>query len=72
MWWYVISSKAVEAVTDPEERKKTRAFYFKGSNNRWKDVLSEAEVAMSEAAKAQILTPDCVQWLEQGRAALWE
>ncbi len=47
-----------------------RTFVFKGTNGRWKDVLSPEEVALYTATAAKVLTPDCVAWLEQGRAAL--
>ncbi|MEZ4619859.1 MAG: sulfotransferase domain-containing protein [Caldilineaceae bacterium] len=45
-------------------------FFFKGTNGRWRSVLTPAELAMCEAAKARVLTPDCARWLEEGRAAL--
>ncbi|MFZ1753839.1 MAG: sulfotransferase domain-containing protein [Caldilineaceae bacterium] len=45
-------------------------FFFKGTNGRWRDVLSEEEVQMYEAKVAQVLTPECRAWLEQGRSAL--
>lgn len=34
-------------------------------------MLSTEEVQMYEAEAAQVLTPDCRAWLEQGRAALY-
>ena len=45
-------------------------FFFKGSYGRWRDVLSEDELAMYEATKSQVLSLECAHWLEQGRAAL--
>lgn len=45
-------------------------FFFKGTNGRWKDVLSPDEVALYEAKAADVLTPECRAWLEQGRTAL--
>jgi hypothetical protein len=42
-------------------------FFFKGTNGRWKEVLTEAELVMYEQAKARVLAPDCARWLEQGR-----
>ncbi len=44
-------------------------FFYKGTNGRWRDVLSAEEVQMYEAKAAQVLTPDCRAWLEQGRVA---
>ena len=43
-----------------------RTFFFKGTNGRWKDVLSADEVALYEEAAARELTPECRAWLEQG------
>jgi len=42
------------------------AFYFKGTNGRWRDVLDEEDLAMYEAAKHRVLSPDCAAWLEDG------
>ena len=42
-------------------------FMNKGTNGRWKTVLSEAELAQYDALCEQALTPDCRQWLEFGR-----
>jgi aryl sulfotransferase len=46
-------------------------FYYKGTNGRWKDVLSAEELALYESAAARVLTPECRAWLEQGRVA-WQ
>ncbi|MFN2201824.1 MAG: sulfotransferase domain-containing protein [Caldilineaceae bacterium] len=45
-------------------------FFFKGTNGRWKDVLTPEELVMYERAKTRVLTPDCARWLEGGRTAL--
>jgi aryl sulfotransferase len=42
-----------------------RTFFYKGSNGRWRDVLTAEEVAMYEAAAAKVLTPECRAWLER-------
>jgi len=42
------------------------AFIFKGTNGRWRDVLTSEDLALYEAAKKRVLTPDCARWLEQG------
>jgi aryl sulfotransferase len=39
-------------------------FFFKGTNGRWKDILSAEELALYEEKVAQVLTPDCRAWLE--------
>jgi aryl sulfotransferase len=46
-----------------------QSFFFKGSNGRWKDVLTEEELAMYEDTASKVLTPDCRAWLEQGIVA---
>ena len=42
------------------------SFIFKGTNGRWKDVLTHDELALYEEAKMRVLTDDCARWLEQG------
>lgn len=45
-------------------------FFHKGTNGRWRDVLTEGELAMYAAAKARVLTPDCAEYCEKGRLAV--
>lgn len=47
-----------------------RSFFYKGTNGRWRDVLTAEELAMYAEKAARVLTPDCRAWLEQGQAAL--
>jgi aryl sulfotransferase len=42
------------------------SFFYKGMNGRWRDVLTEADLALYEAAKERVLSPECAVWLEQG------
>ena len=42
------------------------SFFFKGTNGRWQDVLTQADLTLYEDAKARVLTPDSAKWLEQG------
>jgi hypothetical protein len=54
---------------DPWERAfkgGTDAFIYKGTNGRWRGVLTEQDLALYEAAKRRVLEPDCAEWLEQG------
>jgi aryl sulfotransferase len=44
------------------------SFIFKGTNGRWREVLTEQDLDLYEAAKNQLLSPDCARWLEQGGA----
>ena len=43
-----------------------KTFLFKGTNGRWKDVLSEAELVQYRAAMEKSLAPECARWMEQG------
>lgn len=47
-----------------------KTFFFKGSNGRWKEVLSDEEIALYESTATKVLSQDCRLWLEQGRAAM--
>ena len=42
------------------------AFIFKGTNGRWRGVLSADDLALYKEAKERVLTPDCAAWLETG------
>ena len=44
-----------------------RTFFHKGTNGRWKDVLSPAEIARCDDVAARYLTPDCALWLKTGK-----
>lgn len=47
-----------------------KSFLFKGTNGRWRDVLTADEVAAYAKRVAELLPPDAVAWLERGRTAL--
>ena len=47
-----------------------QTFIHKGTNGRWKEVLSAEQLAMYDHTAAKVLTPDCRAWLEQGRSAV--
>jgi len=76
----IMSAVSLEAMRDREDRldpgmkmrwkEGAKTFFFKGTNGRWRDVLSAEEVQMYEAKAAQVLTPECRAWLEQGRSVL--
>lgn len=42
-----------------------KTFFFKGTNGRWKEVLSAEEVALYEEKAGQVLTSECRAWLER-------
>jgi aryl sulfotransferase len=41
-------------------------FINKGTNGRWRDVLTDEDLELYAAAVARELTPDCARWLEGG------
>jgi aryl sulfotransferase len=43
-----------------------QTFINKGTNGRWRDVLTAADLELYEAAKARVLPADCAAWLEGG------
>ncbi len=45
----------------------SRTFINKGTNQRWRDVLSAAEVAAYEDRALERLGAECARWLENGR-----
>lgn len=78
-WPAVVDACRFETVkANPEKVMGARAdevwkggadtFFHKGANGRWKDVLTEDELAEYAAAMAKTLPPDCAKWLENGGA----
>jgi aryl sulfotransferase len=47
-----------------------KAFLFKGTNGRWRDVLTPDELATYAARVAEVLPPAAGRWLEGGRRAV--
>jgi aryl sulfotransferase len=43
-----------------------QTFFHKGTNGRWRDILSAEELALYDAAAKWELTPECRRWLENG------
>jgi aryl sulfotransferase len=43
-----------------------QSFLFKGTNGRWRDVLTPAEVSAYVRRVAEILPADAAEWLEGG------
>jgi aryl sulfotransferase len=46
-----------------------KGFIFKGQNNRWKEVLTEAELATYQDKLNEFLPADAVAWINKGREA---
>ena len=47
-----------------------KSFVFKGTNGRWRDVLTPDELAGYDRRVAETLPRECAAWLEQGRRVL--
>jgi aryl sulfotransferase len=47
-----------------------KTFVFKGTNGRWRDVLTADELAAYRRRVAETLPLDAAAWMEHGRAAL--
>jgi len=64
-----MKQKAEQFVAGAEHSFKggPQTFINKGTNGRWRDVLTEDDLALYHAAVARELSPDCVMWLENGR-----
>ncbi len=49
--------------------KGSERFLNKGTNGRWRDVLTDADLERYEAVFRRKVSPACAQWLEHGRLA---
>jgi len=43
------------------------SYLFRGSNNRWRDVLTQEDIALYEAKAGSMLHPACARWVASGR-----
>ena len=43
-----------------------KTFFYKGTNERWRGVLTDDDLELYEQAKQRVLSPDCAEWLENG------
>jgi aryl sulfotransferase len=61
-----VKRKAVNSMSGMENGFKggTQTFFHKGTNGRWRDVLSASELALYDAAAERELTPASRRWLE--------
>lgn len=57
-------SAEADKLLDWAFKEGAQTFFFKGTNGRWKDVLTNEELAMYEKTASKVLTPDCRAWLE--------
>lgn len=57
-----LMSSVASSITDGSRR-----FFFKGTNERWRGVLAEADLALYAAKAEKKLSPACARWVAQGR-----
>ncbi len=78
-WPAVIHRCTFEAMRDVEPeadhmqmafKDGVKGFIFKGTNGRWRDVLTDEEVAAYKARLAERLPADAARWVEFGRSGL--
>ncbi len=61
-----LNEEAESELGNPFFRGGSASFFYKGTNGRWRDVLDADDLALYEAAKERVLSPDCAAWLEAG------
>ena len=44
-----------------------RSFFYKGTNQRWRGVLTDEELSRYEKRVSEVLDPEAARWLERGR-----
>jgi len=62
-------AKEMDASGDPRAvvfKGGAEGFFFRGTNGRWRDMLTEGDLELYEQAKVRVLTPECSKWLEEG------
>jgi aryl sulfotransferase len=47
-----------------------KGFLFKGTNGRWRDVLTQEELERYAKRVAEVMPPEAAAWMERGKAAL--
>lgn len=60
------AAQTSEEKPKPAFRHGARSFFYKGTNDRWRDVLNDEDLQLYEAAAERELTPECRAWLERG------
>ena len=64
------SMRNVEPESDPMQMAfegGIKGFIFKGTNGRWRDILTSDEIAAYRARVAETMPPDAARWIEFGR-----
>ncbi len=45
----------------------SQRFFFKGTNERWRGVAAEEDLALYDAKAEAMLAPECARWVARGR-----
>jgi aryl sulfotransferase len=79
LWPAVVERCTFEAMQNSEKRIAdfdqlfeggVKGFIFKGTNGRWRDVLTGEDLDAYRARVAEALPPECARWTEGGRHAI--
>jgi len=62
--------KVVPAAAGGFWKDGAQTFIYKGTNGRWRDILTQDELALYRETMAKTVPPDCARWLENGGPAL--
>ncbi len=63
-----LESMRAEAAERHGRPGRAATFYFKGTNGRWRSLLTPDEVRLYGEAAERLMPPACRSWLEQGTA----
>ena len=66
----LLKQKVVDEMINVGFKDGGNTFIFKGTNGRWKGVLTENELAQYRQAMEKTLPVDCARWLESGGSYL--
>jgi aryl sulfotransferase len=60
------ASSAISPLLDVFMRGGASTFFYKGTNGRWRDMLSAADLEKYDQVVKANLTPECARWIETG------
>jgi aryl sulfotransferase len=63
-------SKEIGPMLDVAFEGGAQGFIFKGTNGRWKDILTAEELELYRKRVAEVMSPAAARWLEFGKSAL--
>ena len=77
LWSALVESAGFEAMrrdgealipnVAPMFKDGSRSFFFKATNNRWRGVVADVDLALYDAKARATLSPDCARWVAGGR-----